>query len=156
MTDKVVAYIGFGANLGQPKAAVVRAMQALAACDAVVMLAQSSLYGSAPVDAGGDDYINAVAAVETGLSADLLLDTLQNIEREAGRERPFRNAPRTLDLDLLLFGDQTINSARLTVPHPRMWSRAFVLLPLAEIEPALVSPAQLQSVDDQRVWRLSV
>jgi 2-amino-4-hydroxy-6-hydroxymethyldihydropteridine diphosphokinase len=82
------------------------------------------------------------------------LAQLQAIEQSAGRERPYRNAPRTLDLDLLLFGDASIQSPSLTLPHPRMWQRAFVLLPLAEIAPALVSAALLDSVKDQILERV--
>jgi len=82
------------------------------------------------------------------------LAQLQTIEQGAGRERPYRNAPRTLDLDLLLFGDASIQSPSLTLPHPRMWQRAFVLLPLAEIAPALVSAALLDSVKDQILERV--
>lgn len=154
MPDLVVAYIGLGANLGEPKQAVQQAMDALDDLDGVTVMARSSLYGSAPLDAGGGDYINAVAAVRTALSAQDLLAQLHRIERGAGRERPFRNAPRTLDLDLLLYGDLVVDTEHLTVPHPRMWGRAFVLQPLSEIAPALVSQPQLQALRDQRVWRL--
>jgi 2-amino-4-hydroxy-6-hydroxymethyldihydropteridine diphosphokinase len=100
---------------------------------------QSSLYRTAPVDSSGPDYINAVAQVETRLDAMALLAGLQAIENDFGRERPYRNAPRTLDLDLLLYGSAHIESARLTVPHPRMHERDFVLVPLAEIAPELAS-----------------
>ncbi len=156
MQSPVTAYIGLGANLGEPQTAVVQAMDALARLDGATLVARSSLYGSSPVDAGGGDYINAVAAVHTSLSAQELLAQLHGIERGAGRERPFRNAPRTLDLDLLLYGDQTIHTEHLTVPHPRMWARAFVLHPLAELAPLLVSEEQLQAVSDQSIWRLPV
>jgi len=154
MQGTVVAYIGIGANLGEPKQAVQQAMDALDDLDGVTVMARSSLYGSAPLDAGGGDYVNAVAEVRTALSAEDLLAQLHGIERGAGRERPFRNAPRTLDLDLLLYGDQVVDIEHLTVPHPRMWSRAFVLQPLSEIAPCLVSQPQLNAVSDQRVWRL--
>ena len=150
----VVAYIGLGGNLGDARAAVLAALDAIAALPDVDLLAASSLYGSAPVDSTGDDYVNAVAKVQTTLSADSLLDALQAIENGAGRERPYRNAPRTLDLDVLLYAEDSIQTQRLTVPHPRMGERAFVLMPLAEIAPHLVTPQQLELVQGQGVWPL--
>ncbi|MOA26658.1 2-amino-4-hydroxy-6-hydroxymethyldihydropteridine pyrophosphokinase [compost metagenome] len=114
----------------------------------------SGLYASAPIDAGGPDYLNAVAELATRLEPLALLDALQAVEQAAGRERPYRNAPRTLDLDLLLYADQQIAAERLTVPHPRMAERAFVLLPLAEIAPERVTPAQCQAVQAQRIERI--
>ena len=102
----------------------------------------------------GDDYINAVVEIETQLPAPTLLQHLQQIELAAGRERPYVNAPRKLDLDLLLYGDGFIDSPQLTVPHPRMWQRAFVLLPLAEIAPSKVSAAQWDAVKNQRIERV--
>jgi 2-amino-4-hydroxy-6-hydroxymethyldihydropteridine diphosphokinase len=149
-----VAYIGFGGNLGDARVAVSTALDAVASLTQTTELARSSLYGSAPVDAGGADYVNAVTAIRTGLSALELLQALQTVEANAGRERPYRNAPRTLDLDILLYGDALIHTERLQVPHPRMFERAFVLVPLAEIAPALVSEAQLESVRTQGIWRL--
>ena len=95
-----------------------------------------------------------MARLSTTLDAPALLDALQAIEHRAGRERPYRNAPRTLDLDLLLYGDGRIESPRLTVPHPRMHERAFVLVPLAEIAPDRVPAAWLRAVSDQRIGRL--
>jgi 2-amino-4-hydroxy-6-hydroxymethyldihydropteridine diphosphokinase len=112
------------------------------------------LYASAPIDSSGPDYINAVVAVQTLLTAPQLLVQLQSIETQAGRERPYRNAPRTLDLDLLLYGQACIQSPALTVPHPRMWERAFVVLPLAEIAPDRVSADALARVDGQTIQRL--
>jgi 2-amino-4-hydroxy-6-hydroxymethyldihydropteridine diphosphokinase len=106
------------------------------------------------VDAGGADYVNAVVQVQTTLTGLQLLRALQDIEAQAGRERPFKNAPRTLDLDVLLFGGEVIQTEALQVPHPRMTERAFVLRPLAEIAPHLVTPAQLEAVRTQRVWLL--
>lgn len=150
----VDAYIGLGANLGDARAAVVEAMQAVAAVDGVVVLRCSSLYGSAPVEAGGPDYVNAVMAVSTTLDGLGLLRALHAIEDRAGRQRPYLHAPRTLDLDLLLHGAEVVQSAALVLPHPRMRERAFVLQPLAEIAPALVTPEQLQAVQAQAVWRL--
>jgi 2-amino-4-hydroxy-6-hydroxymethyldihydropteridine diphosphokinase len=118
------------------------------------------LYRSAPIDSSGPDYLNAVAAVATELAPHALLQALQAIELRHGRERPYRNAPRTLDLDLLLFGEQRIDSPDLVVPHPRMHERAFVLRPLADLAPALVIPGRgavaiwLDAVGDQAVVRL--
>jgi len=152
--EPVTAYIGLGANLGDPRAAVLAAMQDIAALHGVVLTQQSSLYGSAPVDSSGPDYVNAVVQVQTRLSAPELLKCLQALEASAGRARPYRNAPRTLDLDLLLFGQATMHSVVLTLPHPRMAERAFVLLPLAQVAPDMVNAAQLQAVANQQVWRL--
>ena len=104
-------------------------------------------------DAGGPDYVNAVV-LRTGLSAPELLAGLQRLEQAAGRQRPYRHAPRTLDLDLLRYGDGRIDSAALCVPHPRMLQRAFVLRPLAEIAPQLVTPAALAAVAGQGNERL--
>lgn len=106
------------------------------------------------MDADGPDYTNAVVAVSTTLTAPALLQVLQTIELQHGRTRNFRNAPRTLDLDLLLYGDGRINSPELTVPHPRMALRAFVLVPLAEIAPDRVTAAQLAAVSGQAISRL--
>jgi 2-amino-4-hydroxy-6-hydroxymethyldihydropteridine diphosphokinase len=150
----VVATVGLGANLGDPQAALAGAIASIAALEGVKLVAQSSFYRSAPIDSSGPDYVNAVVQLQTNLIAPELLAQLQTIEQGAGRERPYRNAPRTLDLDLLLFGDAHIQSPSLTVPHPRMWQRAFVLLPLAEIAPALVSAALLDSVKDQILERV--
>jgi len=154
MGEAVVAYIGLGANLGEPRAAVVDAMDAIGALPGVRLTRQSSLYGSAPVDAGGGDYVNAVVQIHTELRPHALLAALQGIEQAAGRLRPYRNAPRTLDLDVLLYGEQELADGQLTVPHPRMWERAFVLRPLAEIAPDCVSPAQLAAVAEQSIWPL--
>lgn len=151
---EVSAWIGLGANLGDRGAALAQAVQALAALPATRCLKVSGLYASAPIDAGGPDYLNAVAELATRLAPLDLLDALQTIEQAAGRERPYRNAPRTLDLDLLLYGDQQIQTERLTVPHPRLAERAFVLLPLAEIAPDRATPAQCQAVQDQRIARI--
>lgn len=153
--DPVVSWIGLGANLGDPVWAVRKAVQALAAEPAITVCRVSSLYRSAPVDAGGPWFCNAVAEVSTSLAAPALLDVLHDIERQAGRERPYRNAPRTLDLDILRYGDGRIDSSRLTIPHPRMWQRAFVLRPLAELLPSLVSPQALAAVQDQPIERMA-
>ncbi|MES2484142.1 MAG: 2-amino-4-hydroxy-6-hydroxymethyldihydropteridine diphosphokinase [Pseudomonadota bacterium] len=154
MHEPVTAYIALGANLGDAPAAVRAALQALDALPHTRVLARSSLYRTAPVDAQGPDFINAVAAVATRLTAQALLQSLQQLEQSAGRERAFPNAPRTLDLDLLAYGDARIDSPALTVPHPRMAQRAFVLVPLAEIAPGLVSAQQLAAVAGQRIERL--
>jgi 2-amino-4-hydroxy-6-hydroxymethyldihydropteridine diphosphokinase len=151
MREPVTAYVGLGANLGDARQAVRRAMDHLNAIPNTVVTKRSSLYVTKPVDAGGPDYVNAVAQVVTRLSAHELLDQMHRIEREAGRERPYRNAPRTLDLDLLLYGSGRIDSPQLTVPHPRMGQRAFVLVPLAQIAPELVSPEELRAVAQQRI-----
>lgn len=152
---EVTAYVALGANLGDPVRAVCSALDALAGASGLRLLRASSLYRTAPHEAHGPDFINAVAEVATTLNAPQLLNALQSIERAAGRERPFRNAPRTLDLDLLLYGDARIESPSLTVPHPRWRERAFVLLPLAELAPKRVPAPWLASVAGQRIERLS-
>lgn len=150
----VRAYVAVGANLGDARAAVLHAMADLDTLPATCVVARSSLYRSAPVDATGPDFINAVVELETGLEPEALLRELQRLERGAGRERPYRNAPRTLDLDLLYHGDVTMATETLTLPHPRIAERAFVLVPLAEIAPGRVPQAQLRQVADQRIERL--
>ena len=157
----VRVYVAIGANLGDAQASVRQAVHALDQLAQTRLAQGSSLYRTAPVvsnPAGpdaGPDYINAVVALDTTLPAIELLAQLQALELAAGRERPYRDAPRTLDLDLLLYGQSRIDSPRLTVPHPRMWQRAFVLVPLAEIAPELVSPAQLKAVAGQTIKRLN-
>ena len=153
--DAVTAFVALGANLGDAAHTVRAALVALGQVPGVQRVRSSSLYRTAPVDSTGPDYINAVAEVATTLSAPGLLAALQAIENGAGRERPYRNAPRTLDLDLLLYGLARVDSRTLTVPHPRMLERAFVLVPLAEIAPQLVSAAQLQAVADQTIELLA-
>lgn len=155
----VSAYVALGANLGDAAAALRQAVQAIGRLPLTQVRQSSSLYKTAPLDtdageesaAPGNDYLNAVVELETGLTAPALLDHLQQIEQQAGRERPYRNAPRTLDLDLLLYGSARIESEHLTVPHPRMMQRAFVLVPLAEIAPGLVSAEQLAAVAHQPI-----
>lgn len=154
MRDAVRAYIGLGANLGDAAQTLRQALEGLQRSANVELVAVSALYCSAPVDAQGPDFTNAVAAVDTTLSAPDLLALLLALEARAGRERPYRNAPRTLDLDLLLYGDATIASPALTVPHPRMQERAFVLVPMAEIAPERVLQATLKAVASQRLLRL--
>jgi len=155
MSDPITAYVALGANLGDAVLAVRQAFDELARLPQTQLAARSSLWRSAPVDADGPDFINAVAGLHTRLSAFDLLHELQRLERVAGRQRPYRNAPRTLDLDLLLYGAARIDSAQLTLPHPRMAQRAFVLRPLAEIAPQLVPPAALAALAGQRVERLA-
>ena len=147
------AFIGLGANLGNGPAALRSALAALHARADTAVVQTSSVYRSAPVDAVGPDYVNAVAQLRTALAPQALLEVLLELEHRAGRQRPYRNAPRTLDLDVLLYGDEQLNTPTLTVPHPRMGERAFVLLPLAEICPACVAPEQLVSVADQVIER---
>lgn len=146
----VTAYVALGANLGDAQAALRRALADLARLPDTHRVASSRLYASAPVDAAGPDYLNAVAQLSTRLTAPALLRTLQTLEQAAGRQRPYRNAPRTLDLDLLLYGEGRIDSPGLTVPHPRMWQRAFVLRPLAELAPGKVPAGLLHAVRGQR------
>lgn len=149
--EPVTAFVALGANLGDAAVALREAVQVLAQMPDVFDVSCSRLYRSAPVDATGPDFINAVVALRTVLTAPDLLDALQAIETDAGRLRPYRHAPRTLDLDLLLYGSASVASSRLTVPHPRMWQRAFVLVPLAELAPQLVSASQLAAVADQAI-----
>ena len=136
---QVTAYIGLGANLGDARAAVISAIGALADMPQTQLQAQSRLYTSAPMgeNATGENYVNAVVQLSTALSAHDLLNELQRIERAFGRERSVRNAPRTLDLDILLYGDACIEDEVLSIPHPRMIERAFVLRPLFDIAPEL-------------------
>ena len=142
--DTVSAYVALGANLGQAPRNLAAAVQAIAALPLTQLLRCSRLYCSAPVDASGPDFYNAVIAIDTQLPAPLLLQQLQAIELAAGRARPWRNAPRTLDLDLLL-------SPALTLPHPRMAERAFVLLPLADVAPHVLLPTPRADLAQQRI-----
>ncbi|MFT0533559.1 2-amino-4-hydroxy-6-hydroxymethyldihydropteridine diphosphokinase [Castellaniella hirudinis] len=135
-----LAFIGLGANLGDAHATLKAAGQALAAVPGVVALRLSPFYGTAPVGCAGPDYVNAVAEIQTRLTASALLGALQAIEQAHGRLRPYRNAPRTLDLDLLWYAGLFIDLPQLTVPHPRMHERAFVLRPLMDLAPGLVLP----------------
>ena len=134
------AYVGIGANLGDARSSVAAAGQALAALPHCRLVALSSVYRSAPIDAAGPDFFNAVAWLHTSLAPAALLAALQGIEQAFGRERPYRHAPRSLDLDLLLLGDQMLHSPGLTLPHPRLQQRAFVLQPLLELNPTLAAP----------------
>lgn len=159
--QQVRAYVGIGANLGDARASVQQAIHALDQLAQIRVAQASSLYRTAPVfsaqteQEAGPDFINAVVALDTALPALELLAQLQALEQAAGRERPYRDAPRTLDMDLLLYGQSRIDLPQLTVPHPRMWQRAFVLVPLAEIAPGLVRSVQLDAVAGQLIERLN-
>ncbi len=136
------AFIGLGANLGNPAQTLARAIVQIDLLPNTRMRRASSIYRSSPINAAGPDYLNMVVAVETELDAPGLLAGLHRIEQQFGRQRPFPNAPRTLDLDLLLFGNERHDSVTMTVPHPRMHERAFVLEPLAEIAPDITLPGR--------------
>ena len=157
----VRAFVGLGANVGDTRRTLDAALRSLSLLPLTTLERGSSLWRSAPVDSSGPDYLNAVAELSTELPAADLLGHLLDIERLHGRERPYRNAPRTLDLDLLLYGEQRIETPTLTVPHPRLHERAFVLAPLAELCPALEVPGrgrvdQLRAgTAGQRVERLA-
>ena len=160
--DAVTTYVALGANLGDAAQALRQAVAAVRLLPLTQVTRTSSLYKTAPLEAGpsgeqrapGGDYINAVIEVQTALTAPEFLTELQRIELAAGRERPYINAPRTLDLDVLLYGRGSIDSKHLTVPHPRMMERAFVLVPLAEIAPALITAVQLQAVAHQQIVKV--
>ena len=147
----VQVWVGLGANLGDRGEAMLQALHGMAALPHTQLQAVSSLYSSAPVDATGPDYLNAVARLSTTQAPQDFLQALQALELAAGRERPYRNAPRTLDLDVLLWGNEKLQTPILTVPHPRMLERAFVLRPLAELDAQSVSAQQLAAVADQRI-----
>jgi 2-amino-4-hydroxy-6-hydroxymethyldihydropteridine diphosphokinase len=150
-----VAYVGLGSNLEDPARQVETALQELDRLPHTRLVKRSSLHRTEPVGyADQPDFINAVAQLETGLPAERLLAELQEVEARHGRARSFPNAPRTLDLDLLLYGNARIASPELTVPHPRMHERAFVLKPLLEIAPQLPLTSQLDACADQEVERI--
>jgi 2-amino-4-hydroxy-6-hydroxymethyldihydropteridine diphosphokinase len=139
--NAIRAYIGLGSNLDNPLQQVRAALDELTRLPATRLVGHSRLYRSAPLGpAGQPDYINAVAALDTELAPHALLDALQAIEQAHGRERSLHWGPRTLDLDLLLYGDEVFSTARLTVPHPEMARRNFVLIPLAELAPGQTLP----------------
>lgn len=155
----VTAYIALGANLGDARQSIRQAVTAIGALPDCRVKKTSSFYRTAPLEtlaghAPGGDYINAVVEIQTQLSAQVLLQHLQRTEQAAGRARPYMNAPRTLDLDLLLYGDSHIDSPELVVPHPRMWQRAFVLLPLHEIASDIVGKDALDAVQGQVISKL--
>ncbi|MDR5853679.1 2-amino-4-hydroxy-6-hydroxymethyldihydropteridine diphosphokinase [Caballeronia sp. LZ062] len=157
-----IAFLGLGANLGDARQTLKDAVVCLAQQRTITVLAKSSLYRTAPIDASGDDYFNCAVKLETTLPARALLRLCHQIEEQFGRERPYRNAPRTLDLDILLYGAFSIDDMDLIVPHPRMTERAFVLVPLVELEPDLIIPqrgradAFVAGVADQRIEKVAV
>ena len=154
------AFIGFGGNIGDTRQLITDAIICLAQRAELHIVAKSCFYQSAPVEAIGGDYINAVIEIETELSPHGLLHVCQTIEQEFGRERPYANAPRTLDLDILSFEGVTQNETELILPHPRIIERSFVLLPLLEIAPDFFLPnlgelkAYLPKVAHQRIEKL--
>jgi 2-amino-4-hydroxy-6-hydroxymethyldihydropteridine diphosphokinase len=162
---ETAAWIGLGSNLGERLAHLRHAVRALQSTPGVTVVGVSPLYASAPLDSDGEDYLNAVVALRTTLAPAELLARLQAMEAERGRERPYRWAPRTLDLDLLLHGSTLSPSPELTLPHPRLHQRAFVLRPLLDLAPHLGLPGPdgtttplgeaLAGVAAQRVHRVS-
>lgn len=153
--EPVSAYVALGANLGDAALAVRQALLAIAALPHTQLQQASPLLSSAPLDAAGPEFVNAVAHIHTGLNAIELLQALQHFEAAAGRTRDYHHAPRTLDLDLLFYGDAQMQSEFLMLPHPRWQQRAFVLLPLQVVCPSKVTPQMLQAVADQSVTWLS-
>ncbi len=163
MNAAVTAYIGIGSNLTDPQAQVQQAVKALSAIPETTVQTVSPWYRSSPVGgpANQPDYINGVACLETTLAPHALLGALQSIEQAQGRERREHWGARTLDLDLLLYGQQIIEDARLSVPHPRLHERSFVLVPLADIAPHLVLPngsplaSLLRDISTEGLWPLA-
>jgi 2-amino-4-hydroxy-6-hydroxymethyldihydropteridine diphosphokinase len=156
-----VAYLGLGANLGDARQTLKDAVICLAQQATVTVLAKSSLYRTEPIDAVGDDYFNCVVKIDTTLAPRQLLALCQSVEHHFGRERPYRNAPRTLDIDILLIGQIRIDEPDLIVPHPRLTDRAFTLVPLVELDPSLQIPARgpalgfLAAVSSQRIEKVA-
>ena len=151
MRESVTAYVALGANLGDARQTVLQAMDALSRLPTCQLQGRSRLYRTAPHEAQGPEFVNAVVRIDTRLTAPDLLDALQALENRAGRERPYRHAPRTLDLDLLMYGLARMDSPRLTLPHPRWRERAFVLYPLADLQPDWVGPDGLARVAGQAI-----
>jgi 2-amino-4-hydroxy-6-hydroxymethyldihydropteridine diphosphokinase len=156
-----VAYVGLGANIGDPRRQLEAAIEKLKNLPDTNFVLLSGFYKSAPAGyVNQPDFLNAVARLDTALPAERLLENLQKIEQGQGRERPFANAPRTLDLDLLLYGDQVLVTPGLTLPHPRMHERAFVLQPLLELDPEISIPGKgkagtlLSACSSQRIERI--
>jgi 2-amino-4-hydroxy-6-hydroxymethyldihydropteridine diphosphokinase len=156
-----IAYVALGANLGDAEGTLRAVMRELGTLPGVRLLKSSSLYRTAPMGLKNQpDFINAAIVLETELDSHALLLTLFSIEQRFGRQRSIPNAPRTLDLDLLLHGDEVSDDSTLTLPHPRMHARAFVLAPLAEIAPGLSIPGKGRVVDllaqcaDQQIQRM--
>lgn len=144
----ITAYIGLGANLNDPASQIEQALLELDRLPDTRLAARSALYASAPVGCVDQpDFVNAVAQLHTTLAPRVLLTALLDIEQQHGRARSFRNAPRTLDLDLLLYGSAHFYEDDLTLPHPRITQRAFVLLPLTEVAPDLIIPGRGRAAD---------
>jgi 2-amino-4-hydroxy-6-hydroxymethyldihydropteridine diphosphokinase len=155
-----LAYVGLGANIGEPRAQLLAAWDALGRIPQTRAIARSGLYRSAPVGYEDQpDFLNCVAKLDTSLAPRALLSHLQQVERDLGRVRSFRDAPRTIDLDLLLYGSESIDTPDLVVPHPRMHERAFVLEPLVELDPGAMIPGRGSAAEflracNQRVERV--
>ena len=156
-----LAYVGLGANIGEPRAQLLAAWEALGRIPQTRAIARSGLYRSAPIGYESQpDFLNCVAKLDTTLEPRALLSHLQQVERDLGRARSFRDAPRTIDLDLLLYGSESIDTPGLVVPHPRMHERAFVLEPLAELDPDAKIPGRgsaaelLRACAAQRIQRV--
>jgi len=144
----IPAFIGLGSNLGDPPAQIRRALSTLAALPGTRLVRRSSLYRNPPEGRlDQPEFVNAVAGIETQLAPRELLERLLEIERDHGRVREYPNAPRTLDLDILLYGERVVSEPGLTIPHPRMLERAFVLVPLGEIAPDAVVPGRGRIAD---------
>nr|WP_315228705.1 2-amino-4-hydroxy-6-hydroxymethyldihydropteridine diphosphokinase [uncultured Limnohabitans sp.] len=150
----VLACVALGANLGDARAVVQQALGDLTQLGGTRVVRASSLYRTAPHEASGPDFINAVALLETQLSPLDLLHVLQQIEQAHGRQRPYKNAPRTLDLDLIFHGDAQLATTELTLPHPRWTERAFVLVPLAQVCPERVTADLLAAVSHQTIEKI--
>ncbi len=153
--DWVRAFIGLGANAGDPLAQIEQAFDALLKLPATLGLQRSRLYRTAPWQAQGPDFINAMAQVDTQLSAPELLAHMQRIEQAAGRIRHYHHAPRTLDLDLIFYGQAVIHSAALVLPHPRWRERAFVLRPLSDLAPERILASDWAAVAGQDITPLA-
>ena len=152
--DWVRAFIGLGANAGDPLTQIEQAMAALMSLPATVGLQRSRLYRTAPWQAQGPDFINAMVQLDTQLSAPELWVQMQRIEQAAGRIRPYHHAPRTLDLDLIFYGQAVINSPALVLPHPRWRERAFVLRPLSDLAPERILASDWAAVAGQEITPL--
>ena len=154
--DWVRAFIGLGANAGDPLTQIEQAMAALMSLPATVGLQRSRLYRTAPWQAQGPDFINAMVQLDTQLSAPELWVQMQRIEQAAGRIRPYHHAPRTLDLDLIFYGQAVIHSAALVLPHPRWRERAFVLRPLSDLAPERILARDWAAVAGQTIMPMEV
>ena len=155
-----LAFIGLGGNIGDVKQLIKDAIVCLAQRPELKVITRSCMYKSAPVEADGNDFVNAVISLETEISPQELLFICQQIELQFGRERSYKNAPRTLDLDILTYDKVSITDGNLTIPHPRMTERAFVLLPLLEISPDFDLPGlgkiseYVKNVSHQRIEKI--